>query len=262
MDRAQQAPAVTMETTHRDKPRSRKSGQVVKQRHVDILFILALALLCTATAGLADSVPVPLELINYINQPAHVEAVEGVIRGEAAQIPMCHPTRNLGRQLTAPGPVLFGANGQPSGGRWTEHLKVDGCSQSGIFSGVFNVMTFVDKSGEIHTVGLLPGTTKADPLLQKDALAYVARAFIAASGHNPVPPPAGCKLETSHIIDTAFDGFSGAPAVDVPPGRDPRPWRENWTLLACNVPFMLSLQFTPDANGVTFALVGASARLK
>lgn len=250
-----------METTNRDKLRSRESGQVVKQRHVDILSILALGLLLTATVGLANSVPVPPELMNYINQPGHIKAVEDVIRGQAAQIPMCHPTRNLIRQLIAPGPVPFGANG-PSGGRWTERLTYEGCSQSGIFSGVFNVMTFVEKSGQIHTVALLPGTTRADPFLQRDALVYVARAFIAASVHNSVPLPAGCKLETSHIIDTAFDGFSEAPAVDVPPGRDPRPWRENWTLLACSVPFMLFLQFTPDATGTTFALVGAGARLK
>lgn len=99
-----------------------------------------------------------------------MQAVEAVIRAQAALIPMCHPTKNLARQLTAPGPVLFGPDGQPSGGRWTEKLTADGCSQSGIFSGVFNVMTFVDKSGQIHTVGLLPGTTLVDPFLQLDAL--------------------------------------------------------------------------------------------
>jgi hypothetical protein len=215
-----------------------------------------------ATEALADTVPAPPELINYVNQPAHMKVILDVIRAQAAQLPMCHPTRNLVRQITAPGPVLFGANGQPSGGRWTERLTYEGCSQPGLFSGVFNVMTFVEKSGQILTLALLPGTTRADPFLQRDALVYVARWFIAASGHNRAPPPAGCKLETSHIIDTAFDGFSGAPAGDIPPGRGPRPWRENWTLLACNVPFMLFLQFTPDATGTTFALVGVGARLK
>jgi hypothetical protein len=233
----------------------------MKQRHANKRFLLVLALVCMTTASFADSAPAPPELIDYINQPAHIKAVADVIRAQAAQIPMCHPTRNLVRQLTAPAPVLFGVNGQPSRGRWTEKLTVEGCSQSGVFSGVFNVMTFVDRSGQIHTVGLLPGTTRADPLLQRDALIYVAQAFIAAS-HHASPPPAGCKLETAHVVDTAFDGFSGAPAVDVPSGRDPRPWRENWTLLACNVPFLIFLLFTPDATGTAIAVKGAGARLK
>ena len=230
----------------------------MKQHSATRFVVLTLAALFISRAGLADSVPVPPELINYVNQPAHLKAVLDVIRAEAAQIPICNPTKLKHSRLTTPGPVLFGANGQPSSGRWTETLTFDGCSQSGIF----NVMTFVNRSWQIHTVGLLPGTTKADPLLQRDTMVYVARGFIAASGHNSVPPPAGWKLETSHIIDTTFDGFSGAPTVDARPGRNSRPWRENWTLLACNVPFILSLQFMPDATGTTFALVGAGARLK
>lgn len=255
MGRAPQAPAVAMETINRNKTRSWGSGQVVKQRHVDKIFILALALLCTATAGLADSVPAPPELLNYISQPAHIKAVMDVIRAQAAQIPMCNPTNAkklvMRRELTAPGPVLFGANGQPSGGRWTETLTLNGCSQSGIF----NVMTFVDRSGQIHTVGLLPGTTKADPLLQRDASEI---AFSIVAGHGT----AGCKLEVWRIIDTAVAGFSGAPAFDMQPGHNSRPWRENWTVLACNVQVIVPLDFIPDATGTKIAASGADVRVK
>jgi hypothetical protein len=242
MDRAPQAPAVAMETINRNKTRSRGSGQATKQRHVNKLSILALALLCTATAALADPVPAPPELINYVNEPAHLKVVLDVIRAQAARIPMCSPTKLRHSRLTAPGTVLFGASGQPSGGRWTETYTFDGCSQSG----VFNVMTFIDKTGQIRTVGLLPGTTLASPGLQRDAS---EAAFIGAF----LRAPAGCKpSQLQRIIDTAFAGFSGAPAVDVPPGRDPRPWRENWTVLVCNVEVTVPLHFTPDATGTKF----------
>jgi hypothetical protein len=215
------------------------------------LLFFALTLVCTATAGLADPIPASPELVNYANRPAHIRAVLDVIRAQAAEIPMCHPATAKSSVLTAPGPVLFGDNGQPSGGRWTETWTVNGCSQSG----VFNVMTFVDKTGQVRTVGLLPGTTRADPLLQKDAS---EQAYPAAMGR----APAECKPQLWRIIDTAFIEFSGAPAVDVPPGRDPRPWRENWTLLACNVRIIVPMHFIPDATGTKIIWIGAEIRVK
>jgi hypothetical protein len=224
----------------------------VKQYPANRLIFLALAALCTATAGLADPVPAPPELMNYVKQPAHIKAVLDVIRAQAAQIPMCNPTNVKNSELTAPGPVLFGASGQPSGGRWRETLTVNGCGESGIF----NVMTFVDNTGQIRTVGLLPGTTRASPILQRDASEY---AFIGAAS---LRASAGCKPELWRIIDTVFAGFSAAPAVNVPPGRDPRPWRENWTVLACNVQIIVPLRFVPDATGTGIAVSGADVRLK
>jgi hypothetical protein len=131
-------------------------------------------------------------------------------------------------------------------------LAFDGCSQSGIF----NVMTFVGKTGQIRTIGLLPGTTRANPILQRDAAqAALVGAFLRA--------PAGCKpSQSQRIIDTAFIEFSGAPAADVPSGRDPRPWKENWTVLVCNAQIIVPLHFTPDATGTTFTWSGAEVRLK
>jgi hypothetical protein len=213
---------------------------------------LALALLCMTTAGLADPVHAPPQLMNYVRQPAHIKVVMDIIRAVAAQIPMCHPTTAKGSVLTAPGTVLFGANGQPSSGLWQETWTVDGCSQSGIF----NVMTFVDKTGQIRTVGLLPGTTRASRILQRDAAQYaLVGAFLRA--------PAGCKPnQPQRIIDTAFIDFSGPPAVDVPPGRNPRPWKENWTVLVCNVQIIVPLHFTPDATGTKFTWSGTEVRLK
>src|SRR5271168_5219492 len=42
--------------------------------------LAGLAALCAATAGLADPIPAPPELMNYVNQPAHIKAVMDVIR--------------------------------------------------------------------------------------------------------------------------------------------------------------------------------------
>ena len=215
------------------------------------MIFLALAALCTATAGLADPVPASPELVNYVKAPAHIKAVMDVIRAQATQIPNCIPTNVKSSGLSASDPVKFGANGEPSGGGWRETRTVDGCSQSGIF----NVMTFVDKSGQIHTVGLLPGSTGANPILQRDAR---QQAFAIVLGR----APAGCKPELWRIIDTAFVGFSGAPAFDVQPGQNSRPWNENWTVLACDVQIIVPLDFIPDATGTKIVARGADVRLK
>jgi hypothetical protein len=136
--------------------------------------------------------------------------------------------------LTA-GPVDFAPDGKPLNGRWKEVISVDGCHQSG----VFNVMTMV-KEGSVQVAGMLPGSSITGYQMQRDAASTAAKMAAPAF-------PAGCQQIS--IIDTAFQGYAEPVKQTLAPGRDPRSWRETWTVLACNKDVSVSMTFVPSPDG-------------
>ena len=133
---------------------------------------------------------------------------------------------------TAP---TFDKAGKPVSGNWRVITRLSGCGQARMFS-LFYAFA---PNGQMVRLGMLPGSTAADPILQRDALLYASTAM------GKLTPP-GCK--DFKYLDTAFEAF-GPAGANVPAGRDARSWTEKWRIKACGVEGIVKLYFTPDATG-------------
>src|SRR3954462_12478313 len=84
---------------------------------------------------------------------------------------------------------------------------------------------------------LLPGTTHADAILQKDAIPHAAMA-----GQWPEK-----DCQTSYLENTEFLREIGEPLE----GAKGKPWDELWTLASCSRKAKVTVHFVPDKTGTT-----------
>ena len=136
-------------------------------------------------------------------------------------------------------PMTFDQNGVPSAGAWWERIPVAGCGNDTIV----NLYFAVGPDGKITTIVAFPGTTRADILLQRDALKF---AYFGAGSR-----VRDCK--TFVVTNTRFENFGLRNPVTPDPGADAgyRPWWETWTVLGCGKSFDVPMNFIPDATGTT-----------
>lgn len=138
---------------------------------------------------------------------------------------------SIGRELSVHVvPVLVNAQLQPQSGAWIEHVSVEKCDHPRRLNVLFQVVT----PGVNVTVTLLPGTTRADLILQKDATPLV----LAAAGIDP----GGCK--PIYVADTAYARPAGPSSI---PGKTA--WSELWTVAQCQSRTDVEVTFTPDRTG-------------
>jgi hypothetical protein len=131
--------------------------------------------------------------------------------------------------------LTFNDGGAISGGAWKYAIQENGCG----VSRVLNVLAVVPKPQTLSTAPLLPGTSHADPILQKDAVLY---AEIAAGA-----PEKDC--DSNFIEQTEFLKFGGAPLE----GAKGSPWDELWTLRGCTRRAQVVMHFIPDRTGTTIS---------
>ena len=143
----------------------------------------------------------------------------------------------------------FDANGNPTVGAWVLRLDTEGCPHSVRL----NLLTMVQPGQGARLLSLLPGSTRAEPALQRDALPFAGNGTVALR-------PKDCTA--IRVIDTEFNGFEGTPLANAKPGRDPRPWKETWTVVACEVRIAVVIRFIPDATGTTISVKANEATLK
>ncbi|MBZ0138572.1 MAG: hypothetical protein K8H87_02210 [Pseudorhodoplanes sp.] len=94
-----------------------------------------------------------------------------------------------------------------------------------------NFFIVIDR-GQPRMVELLPGTTAADPLLQRDTFAGSSAAIAGAR-------PKGCDRQW--VVDTRL----------VAPRRDHAPWSERWSYDLCGTRAEVEMTFTPSPRGGT-----------
>jgi hypothetical protein len=182
-----------------------------------------------------------MDLRSFVKTPDQVSAVLATARaqmkqaGNACTAGTFQPTG----QLTVMDGVRF-SNGRPVSGAWSERVEASGCGPVH----VLNVLTIVHPDGTMQVVGMMPGDTHTDPMMQKNALQYAQAIAVRAA-------PPGCKQLA--FVDTKFDGFTGLPNAEVTDGRESRPWREIWTLSACGTLLDVHLMFTPNARGTALS---------
>ena len=195
-----------------------------------------------AAPAAAPASAAKMDLPNFVKQPDYRATVITTAKNQIkAAVNACananfQPTG----KVTVFDPVRFN-NGKPYTGAWVERVEATGCGPTRLL----NVLTIAHSDSPLQVVGMMPGDTLTDPMMQKNALQYAEA--IAVRG---VPP--GCKQLA--FINTKFDGFIGLPNPEVTDGRESRPWRELWTMTACGNELDIGLIFTPNQRGT--ALTG------
>lgn len=139
-------------------------------------------------------------------------------------------------------PVEMSA-GKPVKGVWKVAVAVQGCANVQ----QLNVGSEATKAG-VRLFNLFPGTTIADPRLQRDAFLQADIAARTSSSGKLLDPQKECT-KTARVFNTVFGAWAGVAGKDVPTGREARPWREGWMLDICGRWFIVNILFTPDTTG-------------
>jgi hypothetical protein len=150
--------------------------------------------------------------------PAHCKSIE--FSGSAHTTVLAKPT------LDASGKIL--------NGRWKETAEGSACGEQR----TYNVLVSFNE-GKSSFAWMLPGNSNADHQLQSDTM-------LGLAGVMPSPPL--CRLE---VMDTGVDGEPSHPMAN---GKM-SPWRESWTIRACETTYTVPVVYTPDPTGISIAVV-------
>ncbi|HEV2673203.1 MAG TPA: hypothetical protein VGV37_01595 [Aliidongia sp.] len=203
-----------------------------------LIFGAVFGLGLAARASAAEPPPVSPQFQKFILLQENRQAVVQSLQAQWTQFVgvACANVKPVDWQVEVLDPVDFRGDGKPLKGSWKETVTSEGCG----FRKVFTVVSAINTDGTVKHIDMLPGTSHADPFLERDAIGQ-ARAAAASI------LPKECQQVL--ISDTAFVAQEGEPAAATLPGRDPHPWREEWTLKGCNATAIVTLHFVPDAKG-------------
>jgi hypothetical protein len=140
--------------------------------------------------------------------------------------------------------MVFDSAGHPAAGMLKFPVKEEGCG----ITRILNTLIWVQGPGTAGTAALAPGTTHADPVLQKDASMRAYTAAVVAAR-----PDAACNVK--YLADTEFieRENSGSPT--------PSAWRESWTIVLCNKKVVVPVKFIPDPKGTTIVAGGPETKV-
>jgi hypothetical protein len=139
--------------------------------------------------------------------------------------------------LTVLKPISFDGDGGPKSGAWIVRIPVNGCGNDT----TLNIHFSAQAGKKINYTVALPGDTRADIPLQRDALMYASAGAMRLTK----------DCEDVEITDTKFEGFglSESPDPHTRGREDKQPWRETWTVTGCGHIVDVPMQFVPDATG-------------
>ncbi len=134
-------------------------------------------------------------------------------------------------------PLTFDkSTGVLNSGTWKQVIHYTGCG----VSKYLNVLVSADRP-RMDARPLLPGTTLTGPQLQLDVFRSPALQRQIARWRD-----ADCTM--AYVADTAFVEQQS----EAVPGAASPPWREIWTLAACDRTNSVLITFAPDATGTSF----------
>ncbi len=195
---------------------------------------LVLALVAVATAGgSASASDLEPAMQAYIASPARAAAMAATVR---RMLPLaaagCRTARPNGPSRTRVyEPLTFDEADRPVAGRFQESIPVDLCGETV----VFNIMATAHPNGEVTRINLLPGMTRADATLQRDALGSAYKA--ATKGRT-------CR-------------FPGVRTTQAGPVMADGRWSEQWEIVACGERVPVTIQFIPRPDRTDFVAVRA-----
>ena len=195
-----------------------------------VLALLAALVGCGAPGGTAsgagDPTALPDEQRDAVLQAARAVLAAGSCREASAAI--ADPAIRLDDQR------FRGALWQP--------VRVEGCGRRSRLNML--VAPASAPGGAPGVVQLLPGTTAADPLAQREGLRLALRAVGDAAP--------GC--DRIAVNDTRGDAAQAAGEA----AR--RPWAEVWTLSACGRAYAVPVRFAPGRGGTEITVDPAAVR--
>jgi hypothetical protein len=199
--------------------------------------VYAILILWTTSLGLqAQEVGIPASLVSILQNPQHQKAVVEAAQQSSTWVNnRCENAAFAITGLAIYQPVAVDERAQPIAGTWKQTVT----ASCGTYR-LLNVITSVKAPGALISSVLLPGSTRADPQLQRDAVRY---AVIASGG---APPP---SCHQAYVADTKFVDVEGQADPNLPPARRSPPWKEEWTMIACERHSIVTLHFVPDATG-------------
>jgi hypothetical protein len=136
-------------------------------------------------------------------------------------------------------PLTFDDSGALVSGAWKQIVEEQGCGASR----TLNVMVIAQGAGKLAVVPLLPGETRADPVLQQDAVKYAVQALGTVAGGRE----SNCTI--GYVADTKFLAEEGQAL----PGAKAPPWKELWTLESCTQKMLVPMKFIPDSTGTSIS---------
>jgi len=147
----------------------------------------------------------------------------------------------LGNGISVVRPIAFNSAGALTAGAWVQAIDEDGCGARRNL----NVLILLKDPKNLEAGPLFPGSTRAEPLLQRDAFQYaMTTGFLAATAAGEAKT---CKI--AYVTNTTFLGQERTPAVA---GKG-LPWREVWRLAFCSKQAAVPMHFIPDATGTTIS---------
>jgi hypothetical protein len=171
-----------------------------------------------------------------VSDPVEQQQVLNVAKQSGVVVNNPCPSANFSilNQFVFYKPMVFDNSGRPTQGAWKQSVAQKGCGQNRLL----NVIFWLDPgTSSVKAMPLFPGTTRADPILQKDAMPHAA---MAAQW-----PEKNCKA--GYMENTEFLRETGEPLE----GAKGKPWDELWTLASCTKKAKVTLHFTPDKTGTT-----------
>jgi hypothetical protein len=213
-----------------------------------VVFLAAIfsALLPPAAAAAPQSAVTP-GFAHFLASEEHRQIVLDTARRHSENVPNSCKSMSfaLAAQVTIYAPVRI-EGGKPVEGAWAEPVMGTGCGKSIRFT----ALTIVAPGKAPVTLSLIPGDTRADPVLQRDSVKDVLDHVAAATG--------GCKELV--VTDTRFDDWEGPAEKPAAHGRETRPWREVWTVWACGKLVEVPIHFTPNGAGTLYEVKSAEVK--
>jgi hypothetical protein len=124
-------------------------------------------------------------------------------------------------------------------GAWKQVVDEEGCGVRRIL----NVLVFAQGQNNVSVVPLLPGTTRADAILQRDAVKFAVQAAATVPGGREE----NCQI--GYVADTEFIEQE---SVTLEGAKGPS-WRELWTLVSCTHKMQIPVHFIPDSTGTSIS---------
>jgi hypothetical protein len=153
----------------------------------------------------------------------------------------CPTLVSNGSKVVVVKPSSFGPSGFPNAGTWKQMFPVSGCGNDTVLNFYFTA----GADEKINTVFALPGTTRGDPVLQRDAYRYAQIGAMAVVKD--------CK--TFIVKNTRFEavGLPHSPPSDPAPDPSRPPWWETWSMVGCGHTLDVPVYFIPDPTGITIS---------
>jgi hypothetical protein len=192
-----------------------------------------------ASANETPQAPEPdPRFIEFLRSDGHRAAVLKAATEQAAGLPGgCPDARFRIGEIGLFRPPQLDGGGRIVHGLWREQVMAEGCGTIELL----NIFALARPGGDPQLLGGLPGTTRADLVLQRRALPIAVQGAVQGTARGQAGEAAKCT--NVRVVDTVL-------AADAPSDRM-APWRERWTVLACDEAHEVPLRFTPAADGAT-----------